>query len=165
MDRREVLNLGGLAALAGALSPFASVGGERMQSAPAITRETKLLRIYEDAQGNSHLEDLVIAVKPAGLRADSLNVPVTEMFVREYTPNAVLDWHTSAARQFGITIVGELEVEVSGGVRRRVRKGDLVFLEDTKGKGHITRLQGLVTNLFIKVPNTFDVVEWSRGKP
>ncbi len=164
MKRREALTLGGMAALAGACFPGMVAGASKGQRAPAATGRTSLLRIYADAQGNSHLEEMTVTVRPTGRRRDSLVVPVIDMLVGEYTPNDVMDWHNSAARQFGITIVGELEVEVSGGIRRRVRRGDLVFLEDTKGKGHITRLQGPVTNLFIRVPDTFDVVAWSRAQ-
>jgi hypothetical protein len=49
-------------------------------------------------------------------------------------------------------------------MRRTVRAGELVFLEDVTGKGHITRLRGRVTNLFIRVPDNFDVVVWARGQ-
>ena len=38
--------------------------------------------------------------------------------------------------------------------------GDLVYLEDTRGKGHVTRLRGSVTNLFLPVGPDFDVVAW-----
>jgi len=164
MERREALTLGGMAALAGALGSGALTGDSQAQSASTPKGQTSVLRIYEDAQGNSHLQELTVTVRPTGRRHDSLAVPALDMFVGEYTPNDVMDWHTSAARQFGITIVGELEVEVSGGVRRRIRRGELVFLEDTKGKGHITKLQGPVTNLFIRVRDTFDVVAWSRAQ-
>jgi len=41
--------------------------------------------------------------------------------------------------------------------------GDMVFLEDLTGKGHITRLLSPVTNIFIRVADTFDVVAWARG--
>ena len=39
-------------------------------------------------------------------------------------------------------------------------RGDLVYLEDTTGKGHVTRLGGAVTNLFIPVQPDFDVLAW-----
>ena len=126
--------------------------------------QTHVVRIYADENGDSHLEEIVISTRPGKRTRSAQAVPVEMMFIREYVPNAFVDWHRVPARQFAITIMGELEVEVSGGVRRRVRSGELVFLEDTWGKGHITRLKDCVTNLFLRVPDSFDVVRWARGK-
>ena len=126
--------------------------------------QTHVVRIYADEMGNSHLEELVISTRPGKETRSAQAVPVEMMFIREYVPNAFVDWHRAPARQFAITILGELVVEVSGSVRRRVRTGELVFLEDTRGKGHITRLKDRVTNLFLRVPDNFDVVTWARGK-
>ena len=163
MERREMLKLGGLAVVVGALAPFALVEKTWTQEAPA-DGHTPVLHIYADAQGDSHLEELMVATAPSGRVRTAKPLPVTGVEIREYAPRYVNDWHLAPARQFAITIVGELEVEVSGGVRRRVRTGELVFLEDTKGKGHITRLGENTTNLFIRVADDFDFAAWSRKK-
>jgi quercetin dioxygenase-like cupin family protein len=163
MKRREMLKLGGMAAVVGALAPFALVEKTWTQEAPA-NGHTAVLRIYADAEGNSHLEELMVATTPSGRVRTAKPLPVTGVEIREYAPRYVNDWHTAPARQFAITIVGELEVEVSGGIRRRVRTGELVFLEDTKGKGHITRLSENATNLFIRVADDFDFAAWTRKK-
>ncbi len=39
-----------------------------------------------------------------------------------------------------------------------------MFLEDTHGKGHITRLLGPVTALFIKAADGFDIRAWAKGE-
>ena len=163
MERREMLKLGGLAVVVGALAPFALVEKTWTQEAPA-DGHTPVLHIYADAQGDSHLEELMVETAPSGRVRTAKSLPVTGIEIREYAPRYVNDWHRAPARQFAITIVGELEVEVSGGVRRRVRTGELVFLEDTKGKGHITRLGENTTNLFIRVADEFDFAAWSRKK-
>ncbi len=72
------------------------------------------------------------------------------------------DWHNAPRKQFAINMTGELEVELTDGTRRKIGS-DLVFLEDTTGKGHITRALGPITNVFIHVPDDFDVVAWARG--
>jgi len=46
---------------------------------------------------------------------------------------------------------------ISDGDRRRIGPGDLVLLEDTYGKGHVTRLLSPVTCLFLRVEGDFDV--------
>jgi quercetin dioxygenase-like cupin family protein len=164
MKRREVLKIGGMAAIAGVFARFAAA--EKTWAQPALVKgHTPVLRIYADAQGNSHLEELLVVTAPSGRgRREAKPLPVTGVLVREYAPRESVDWHTTPARQFAITVVGELEVEVSGGVKRRVRTGELVFLEDTKGKGHITRLGQNVTNLFIRVADDFDFATWARKK-
>lgn len=125
--------------------------------------QTHVVRIYADEKGDSHVEELTLSTQAGqGIRT-AREVPLKGMYIREYMPNAFVDWHTAPRRQFAITILGELEVEVSGGVRRRIDKGELVFLEDTRGKGHITRLKNRVTNLFLPVPDHFDVVAWTNG--
>jgi hypothetical protein len=53
---------------------------------------------------------------------------------------------------------------VSDGKKHSIHAGDIVFLEDLQGKGHITRILSPVTNVFIRVADGFDVVKWSRGQ-
>jgi quercetin dioxygenase-like cupin family protein len=165
MKRRKVLKLGGFVILVSLvifgslLADIRSARGQQVEEA-----QTHILRIYADAEGNSHLEELPIVTMPSGQRREALRVAATGMMISEYKPRYVNDWHTAPTHQFAITIVGELEVEVSDGVKRRVHTGELVFLEDTKGKGHITRILDRATNLFIAVPDNFDVVSWAKGK-
>jgi hypothetical protein len=59
-------------------------------------------------------------------------------------------------------MTGTLEVEISDGTRHRIGQ-DLVFLEDITGKGHVTRVLSPVTNLFIQVPQDWDMLRWARG--
>jgi hypothetical protein len=50
------------------------------------------------------------------------------------------DWHPSPRRQFFLQLSGELEVAVSDCEVRRFIIGDVLLLEDTFGKGHISRV-------------------------
>lgn len=43
-------------------------------------------------------------------------------------------------RQFVIVLSGELEVEVSDGEKRRFGSGGICLVEDTAGRGHVSRL-------------------------
>jgi quercetin dioxygenase-like cupin family protein len=52
------------------------------------------------------------------------------------------DWHPTPARQYFVALSGELEVYVSDGQMRRVRAGDVVYLDDLAGRGHTTRVIG-----------------------
>jgi hypothetical protein len=134
-----------------------------MQNITPTEGQTRVLRIFADDKGDSHMEELTVTTTKGQRGRSARDIPVTGMLLREYLPS-VVDWHTAPARQFAITIVGELEVEVSDGARRQVKTGELVFLEDTEGKGHVTYLLGPVTNLYIRVPDGFDVIAWTRGE-
>jgi hypothetical protein len=75
-----------------------------------------------------------------------------------------LRWgHTAPRKQFFINMTGELEVELSYGRRQAIGQGDLVYLEDVTGKGHITRVTSPVTNLFIHVPQDWDMLAWANA--
>jgi len=155
MERRELLSLGGIAAIAGAFA--ATEAGAQEPSAGK-----RVLRIYADADGNSHIQELPIVTKPGGTRRTG-PAHVTELSYSEYTSSSVEDWHRAPGRQFSISMSGEIEVEVSGGKKHAIHAGDIVFLEDLQGKGHITRILTPVTNLFVRVADGFDVVAWARG--
>jgi quercetin dioxygenase-like cupin family protein len=154
MERREILSLGGIAAIAGA---FGSAAAEETSAGK------KVIRIYADADGNSHIQELPIATKPGKTRRTD-TAPVTTLSYAEYTSSSVEDWHRTPGRQFSISMSGEIEVEVSNGKKHAIHAGDIVFLEDLQGKGHITRILTPVTNIFIRVADGFDVVAWSRGE-
>jgi len=151
MERRELLALAGIATLA---AP--SLG--RAQAAPGEAR-ARLIHIYATPDGESHHAVVEIS-------NDAGEIPVTAMTARAYArnPSSVPDWHTAPRRQFAINMTGTLEVEISDGSRYPIGQGDLVFLEDITGKGHVTRVLEPVTNLFIHVPQEWDMLGWARGR-
>ena len=133
---------------------------------------SRLVRIYADRDGESHVERLELTVaNPPEPGTAGGTIPVEGHAVLRAYPvagpdaeRAVVDWHRVPRKTFVVAISGGIEVEVSDGRRMAIEKGDLVFLEDTVGKGHVTRLQGNVTNLFLPVGSDFDVLDWiERG--
>jgi hypothetical protein len=152
MQRRDLLSMTGAALLLG--------GGRAVaQSAPAATAtEAKVVRIYATPDGGSRVEELTISpnAKP---------VDITRMTASVYRGSGATapDWHTAPRKQFAINMTGELEVELTDGTRRRIGS-DLVYLEDLTGKGHVTRALGPITNVFLHVPEDFDVVAWAAGR-
>jgi quercetin dioxygenase-like cupin family protein len=161
MERRELLSLGGIAAIAGA---FAATEATAQGVPPiAVVSGKRVLRIYADSDGNTQIQELLISTKPGRTRRSG-TAHVTELSYAEYTSSSVEDWHRAPGRQFSISMSGEIEVEVSGGKKHAIHPGDIVFLEDLQGKGHITRILTPVTNLFIRVADGFDVVAWAQGE-
>jgi hypothetical protein len=129
---------------------------------------SRMVRIYADRDGESHVEELQLSVVNSAARgAAGGSIPTTSRPVLRAYPDpgsdadwAVVDWHRAPGKTFVIAISGSIEVEVSDGSRMAIGTGDLVYLEDTRGKGHVTRLRGSVTNLFLPVGPDFDVVAW-----
>ena len=69
---------------------------------------------------------------------------------------------TTPARQFAITVFGQIDVEASDGTRAHLRTGDMSFIEDVTGKGHRTFEEGS-QSVFLRVPENFDVKKWAAG--
>lgn len=154
MQRREILALAGAAAVAGPSVTLAQ--GSRDASGDPL--KARVIHVYATPDGESHLEIVEIS-NEAG------EIPVTGMTARAYARNtsAGADWHTAPRKQFAINMTGSLEVELSDGSRHAIGQGDLVYLEDVTGKGHVTRVKTPVTNLFIHVPQDWDMLSWARG--
>jgi len=152
MDRRDLLAITGAALLS------ASAGVQAQSGAMPGANAAQVVRVYARPDGTSGVEVLTIS-------ADAKPIPVTSMTASAYGGSGVTapDWHRAPRKQFAINMSGELEVETTDGTRQRIGS-DLVFLDDLTGKGHITRAQGAVTNVFIHVPDDFDVVAWAAGR-
>ncbi len=155
MDRRE------FSVLVGAAGLMAASGADAQQpvtSTPIVGAgsQGKFLHVYAGPDGKSHIE-LVDIAHGAKL------VPLSTMRAVNYQPTEVT-WHHVPQKQFVINTTGWLEVELGDGTRHKIGPGDLVFLEDATGTGHVTRLLGEgVTCLFITVPEDFDVMAWAKG--
>src|SRR5439155_16906995 len=66
----------------------------------------------------------------------------------------VSDWHTAPRRQYVITLSGHGELEVAGGKKIAVGPGHIELVEDTTGKGHITRVTGTEERVTLQLPLT-----------
>src|SRR5919109_2613399 len=143
MDRRDLLTMTGAALL---------LLGERARAQAGATSgstEAKVVRVFATPDGGSRVEELTIS-------PDAKPVDITRMTASVYRGSGARapDWHTAPRKQFAINMTGELEVELTDGTRRKIGS-DLVFLEDTTGKGHVTRALGPITNVFLHVPDDF----------
>lgn len=99
-----------------------------------------LTRVYADAGGESHFEDLDIPLTETGaLGALSELMPADGVIFRENEPGYDLDWHRAPRRQYIVLLDGAIEITVSDGASRAFRGGDVVLVEDTVGRGHRTR--------------------------
>jgi hypothetical protein len=101
----------------------------------------KYARLYAAPDGETHFEDVELAYPNrgrAGDQSDALGASGMQ-FQRTLGESTSVDWHTAPRRQFILQLTGGTEREVSDGEVRRFGPGTIILVEDTTGKGHITR--------------------------
>ena len=98
----------------------------------------RLVRIFTRDSGDSAIEVRRIPMT-GDARPASQAFQGGSVFFRETPQGHVQDYHNAPRRQLIFLTSGILELESSGGERFVCRPGDLIFAEDTAGKGHITR--------------------------
>ncbi len=110
-------------------------------------QHAKYVRLYADESGESHFEDLELALAPVDFAppAPPLNVGQFLPTAQSLLLAAPADWgsetpHPSPQRQIICTLQGEYEIIASDGELRHFSTGSLLLLEDTWGKGHSTRI-------------------------
>ena len=113
----------------------------------------KYTRIYSDASGESHFEDVEVEMKKAPYNTGT----ISEMFAAQgvmirVSPDYFVDWHNAPRRQFVVNITGTLEVTVSDGTRRSFGPGTILLAEDVTGKGHTSRGTGAGERLSLFIP-------------
>jgi hypothetical protein len=120
----------------------------------------RLVRIFTRPNGDSAIELRQVPMS-AGERPMSPTFQGGAMFFRETTEGHVQSYHNAPRRQLIFLTSGILELESSEGKRYICRPGDLIFAEDTTGKGHITRsLRDIRGFVHVAMPEDFDVTSW-----
>ncbi len=120
----------------------------------------KYMRIFADGSGESHLDEVEIPLTEASFAPPAAPFPISERLEAKNLIFCMIprgwvgDWHPTPARQYFILLSGVLEVEVSDGEVWRATPGSAVLVEDTSGKGHVTRVVGdsSAQGVFIQLP-------------
>ena len=124
----------------------------------------RIVRIYSKTSGESAIE--VREVPMSGPRPTSASFQANTLFFRETAEGFVQDLHNAPRRQLIFLTSGLLELESSEGARFICRPGDLIFAEDTGGKGHITRsLRDVRGFVHVAMRDDFDVSAWPLVPP
>lgn len=126
----------------------------------------KCLRIFATPDGESHFGEVEIP-----MMAKLTVAPGAKPFQvsRRYLASSMeftqipagmrqVDWHTVPARVLTVRLTGAVEYETSDGEVRHVSAGEFVLVEDTHGKGHLSRHSSdEQTVLWIRLPDGLDV--------
>jgi len=102
----------------------------------------RCIRLWSGPDGKSRFVEGAIDLE-RGQRVAALSgkFPVAAASFQETRADPKLGWHTDPARQLVITLGGTLEFTTHDGLFS-LRPGDILFTEDTSGRGHDWRLVG-----------------------
>jgi hypothetical protein len=110
-----------------------------------MPRGPTYVRVYADEDGETHFEDVYLPSEqhssPTGT-VDALTPPLeTDGVVFRTVLSEASDTvpHNAPRRLLIVQLDGAVEVEVSDGEIRRFGPGSALVVEDTTGKGHVTR--------------------------
>ena len=96
--------------------------------------------LYVDAAGESHWRDLDIPwveETPGGKLTERL--PAAGIIFREVPPTYDMTWHPAPRRQYIINLDAGVEITASDGESRVIGAGEVFLVEDTTGKGHLSK--------------------------
>ena len=100
----------------------------------------KIHRLYTDEKGESHFateEIEYVETTPSGRLSKRL--PATGIIFREVPPTYDLDWHPAPRRQYIINLDAGVKITASDGESRVIGTGEIILVEDTTGKGHLSQ--------------------------
>jgi hypothetical protein len=110
----------------------------------------KIPRLYTGDDGESHWEDIEVALQGSGGITTSAVQPATGVMFIRLEGEHTIDWHTAPRRQYVIVLEGEVEYEIGDGSRRTFGPGGIFLADDLTGRGHAARLRDLV-EVFVPV--------------
>jgi hypothetical protein len=107
----------------------------------ATDEHATCLRIFADAAGETHMEDVDIALRPRKLFKDNPPLRLSDNFSASWfnichVPAGIceVDWHNPPQRLLVLWLTGEVEFQTSDGNVRRLAAGSVVLAEDTTGR-------------------------------
>src|SRR6266699_3918642 len=106
------------------------------------TRRRKRMRIhnlYTDANGASHFRDIEVewTEERRGSKL-SRKLPATGVIFRETQAEHNVDWHPAPRRQYIVNLDAGVKITASDGESRFIAAGEVILVEDTTGKGHLS---------------------------
>jgi hypothetical protein len=100
----------------------------------------KIHRLYADASGQSHFQDVEVEyVETTSAGRLSARQPATGIIFREVQPDYDLDWHPAPRRQYIINLDAGVQITAGDGETRKIGAGEVLLVEDTWGKGHLSK--------------------------
>ncbi len=100
----------------------------------------RIHNLYTDEDGESHFRDLEVEwVEETRSGKLSRRLPATGIIFRQVPPTYDLDWHPAPRRQYIINLNSGVRLTASDGESRTIGAGEVILVEDTTGKGHLSK--------------------------
>src|SRR5918998_1005772 len=109
-------------------------------------RHASYVRLFTDAQGESHFDEIDVDLEPADFAPPAAPLHIAALFPAACgLVGGPPEWdgsipHPAPRRQLFCTLRGAYEVTASDGMVHRFPVGSMLLLEDTTGEGHTTRI-------------------------
>jgi hypothetical protein len=124
----------------------------------------KCLRIYASPDGESHFDEVEIPTTKSSVHPEATPFEVSARYpasniriTRIPAGMRQVGWHTVPGRILTVRLDGDVEYETSDGEVRSVPAGGFALVEDTHGKGHLSRHSPEAqTVLWISLPAGLD---------
>ena len=121
----------------------------------------KCLRIYATPDGESHFGEVELPTTRRSVHPDAVPFDVTASYPASrvritYIPAGMREvaWHGVPEPVLTVRLDGSVDYETSDGEVRHVQAGSFVLVEDTHGKGHLSRHSPEAqTVIWISLPN------------
>jgi quercetin dioxygenase-like cupin family protein len=111
-----------------------------------------MTRLYTGPDNQTHAEEVELKFSPGSPAEVSKLTQVTSAELHRTAGGSVDDWHRAPRRQYVITLSGRGEIEVAGGKKISVGPGSIDLVEDTTGKGHVTKAMGTEDRVTLQLP-------------
>jgi quercetin dioxygenase-like cupin family protein len=111
-----------------------------------------ITHLYTGPDNQTHAEEVELKFTPGTPAEVAKMMPTAGAELHRTAGSSVNDWHRAPRRQYVITLSGHGEVEVAGGKKVSMGPGHIDFVEDTTGKGHITRVVGAEDRVTLQLP-------------
>ncbi len=114
----------------------------------------RIHNLYADETGETHFRDIEVEWAhnlPTGKQSERL--PATGVIFRQTAGDYDLDWHPAPRRQYIVNLDAAVQITASDGEVRVIGAGEVILVEDTHGKGHLSQAVGgqLRHSIFIPV--------------
>jgi hypothetical protein len=96
--------------------------------------------LYADDNGETHFRDIQIEPESVGPGGKvSARFPATGIIFRTTEGSYSYDWHPAPRKQYIINLDAAVKITASDGESRVIGPGEILLVEDTHGKGHVSQ--------------------------
>ena len=114
----------------------------------------RIHNLYVDEKGETHFREIEVEWKNEGPGGKtSATFPATGIIFRETPGTYDYSWHPAPRRQYIINLDGGVSIQASDGETRIIGAGEVLLVEDTWGKGHLSKaIDGKLRNcIFVPI--------------